>query len=194
MLYVNRVIVTGCSHFESVMRVEHRHAADISGARVLHVLVLLCVSTLALSACARESRGGGRSAQDMQERLWAPCCWTQTLDAHESELASTLRTEIDHRLQRGESSAAIEDDLAARYGARIRAVPRGKDPRGIIPAVVGLGMMTTLFGLIFLVRRRKQYAPNERASLRDNTQPRTAPLSMSYEEKLNEELARLDDA
>ena len=30
----------------------------------------------------------------LERRLFAPCCWSQTLDVHESELASSLRREI----------------------------------------------------------------------------------------------------
>jgi len=124
-----------------------------------------------------------RSARSIEGRLWAPCCWTQTLDVHESELATALRAEIEQRTRRGETGDGIEDDLAARYGARIRAVPKGEDPRAIMPALVGMGLGTTLLALFILVRRTP-YTPN--ISLTLGTQ------LDEYDAQLNAELARFE--
>lgn len=86
-------------------------------------------------------------AGELESRLFAPCCYTQTLDVHESDLASELRREIHARIGAGEPLQHIEDDLAARYGERIRAVPRGRDPRGFIPFVLAL-IMAVSFGVL----------------------------------------------
>lgn len=67
----------------------------------------------------------------LEGRLLAPCCWTQTLDIHESPLSTTLRLEIRRRLMAGEEATAIENDLVARYGERIRAVPKGGSLTGM---------------------------------------------------------------
>lgn len=126
-------------------------------------------------------------AQDLQGRLLAPCCWVQTLDVHESELATALRKEIDLRVSRGETSEAIEDDLAARHGERIRVVPKGKDPRMIVPLAVGLAMVITLLGLGFALRRWTLASQGAPASMRP-------PCDKdAYDEQLDEELARLGD-
>jgi cytochrome c-type biogenesis protein CcmH len=82
----------------------------------------------------------------LEGRLLAPCCWTQTLDIHESEVAHSLRSEIRRRLQSGESASAIETDIVARYGEKIRAVPKGGSLTGmgvwlsILVAISGLGV------------------------------------------------------
>ena len=70
-----------------------------------------------------------------------------------------LRAEIHGRLARGESGAAIEDDLAARYGERIRAVNKGGDARNVVPAVAGLAMLASAAALITWVRSRKRVRP-----------------------------------
>jgi cytochrome c-type biogenesis protein CcmH/NrfF len=78
-----------------------------------------------------------RRATELETKLFAPCCYIQTLDVHESDLADKLRAEIERRLSTGEAALSIEDDLVTRYGARIRAVPRDSDSRWHIPFVVG---------------------------------------------------------
>ncbi|MDB4974870.1 MAG: uncharacterized protein JWN48_3211 [Myxococcaceae bacterium] len=91
-------------------------------------------------------------ASEIEQRLWAPCCWTQTLDVHDSELSSALRLEIRDRLSRGESDLSIQDALARRFGERIFAVPRAGDARGLAPLTVGVLMLLSLTALVWLVQ------------------------------------------
>jgi cytochrome c-type biogenesis protein CcmH len=152
----------------------------------------LCVVGLAAIGCS-DSDANGRmpvSARSVGERLLAPCCWLQTLDFHESELASSLRTEIAQRLERGESGEAIEDDLVARYGERIRAVPKGRDPRSAVPVVVGAVMLVSLLGLVVLVRRRTK-RPASPTVVADTDTPRGK--RDEYDERIEDELAQLGD-
>lgn len=113
------------------------------------------VLSLLLLSCAPPDDDGARA---LEGRLIAPCCWTQTLDVHESEPASALRSEIAARLRQGQSSASIEADLAARYGARIHAVTPHADARPVIPAVTGAGMLASALALAAWGRRRKALA------------------------------------
>lgn len=131
-------------------------------------------------------------ARAVEGRLIAPCCWVQTLDVHESPLATELREEIEARLRHGEPSEAIEDDLAARYGEKIRAVPRGKDPRNYIPLGVALGMLTALSLLVLTVRTWVARSRELRAKAR--VQAPTGQSADAYDDKLDEALAGLDDA
>jgi cytochrome c-type biogenesis protein CcmH len=88
-------------------------------------------------------------AHELEGRLIAPCCWTQTLDIHDSPIADELRSEIRRRLSAGELAGVIEDDLAVRYGEKIRAVPRGSDPRTAIPSILAFGMLATALMLVW---------------------------------------------
>ncbi|WP_437730599.1 cytochrome c-type biogenesis protein CcmH [Sorangium sp. So ce1335] len=116
-------------------------------------------------------------------RLLAPCCWEQTLDVHESELTRELRREIRGRLRRGESADAIEQDLVARHGERIRAAPSsgvlGKVAFGLM-----LGIAVTFLGVFALLRswRRAaaQPAPSDVAV--------AAAARDEYDERLDDEL------
>ncbi len=140
----------------------------------------------ALSANAAESEGV-RGAARLEARLLAPCCWTQTLDVHDSEISVELRREIRARLRAGESADAIEDDLVARYGERIRAASKGHEIGAPIPVVVGLGMAATGVALAALLRRWRRAS-----SLTAAPSPK-GPLAGGgegdrYDEKLDEEL------
>ena len=61
------------------------------------------------------------TAQDLEKRLLAPCCWRETLATHESPTANKLRREIRTRIAEGESASAIETDLVRRHGPGLRA-------------------------------------------------------------------------
>jgi cytochrome c-type biogenesis protein CcmH len=129
------------------------------------------------------------AAHEVFGRLLAPCCWTQTLDVHESESATVLRREIADRLRSGEQALVIEDDMAARYGERIRAVPRSHDTRTYAAAGVYAGMTLMLLVLWAVARRWVQLA-------RGGPEPMVSELSREqdeqYEALLNRELTRED--
>jgi cytochrome c-type biogenesis protein CcmH len=96
----------------------------------------------------------------VEGRLLAPCCYMQTLDVHESPLATELRLEVRKRLAAGEAPAVIEDDFAERYGERVRAVPKGRDPRGNMFALALGVLAATTLALGLLVRRWRR-APDD---------------------------------
>lgn len=137
-----------------------------------------------------EGEGGASSQISLERvvegRLRAPCCWTQTLDVHESELATTLRSEIRERLLRGELGSSIEDDLASRYGERIRAEPKGSEGRSTMPYLVGLGMAANvvLFALLAVRWSRRRSRPASVAASE-------TPMLGDYARRLDDELEGL---
>jgi cytochrome c-type biogenesis protein CcmH len=164
--------------------------------RALAVAVIVLVSLLEARAAAAPPRSSAReAAEDVYERVVVPCCWTQTLDVHESELATELRVEIAARLRSGERALAIEDDLAARYGERVRAVPRGNDTRryvgsgvfGLLIAAL-LGLSWRAYGWVQKGRAREQDELQSSSSLSSDDPP------ADYDELLDRELRELDRA
>jgi len=121
----------------------------------------------------------------VEGRLLAPCCYLQTLDVHESPMAAELRLEVRKRLAAGESPEAVEDDFASRYGERVRAVPKGRDPRGsMFLAVTGV-LVAAGLGLAALVRRWR----------RTTIDTATAPVSEGrdpLDERIDAELRELE--
>jgi len=130
-------------------------------------------------------------ARWLEGRLFAPCCWNQTLDIHDSPLASELRNEISARLARGEPALAVEDDMAARFGERIRAVPRGRDPRMGIVAFIGMAMLLSAVGLVWLARRWMAKGPDA-VELPQGTRQVLGEEADPYGARLDAELKALD--
>jgi len=133
------------------------------GPRVVRGALLLALATGGSStALADDGRGpaaaptSAQHAHDekvLEGRLLAPCCYVQTLDVHESPMATELRLEVRNRLASGESAQAIEDDFVARYGERVRALPKGQDPRrGMVYLSLGVLVLGAV-GLGALLRR-----------------------------------------
>lgn len=125
-------------------------------------------------------------ARATEERLRAPCCWTQTLDVHDSELSRELHREIVTRLRAGESSTQIEKVLVARFGERIRAVPHESPLSSVAFSVMAI-IVLALAGLFVVARRwrdARELVPQE--------QEADSGLSSIYDERLAQELSKLD--
>lgn len=57
-------------------------------------------------------------------KLMAPCCWSGTMDAHQSPATEEAKAQIRAALQRGYTEQQILDSFVAAYGERILAKPK----------------------------------------------------------------------
>jgi len=125
------------------------------------------------------------TARATEGRLRAPCCWTQTLDVHDSELSRELHREIVTRLRGGESSTQIEHALVARFGERILAGPHGSPLASLAFSVMAL---IALAGAgLFVVARHWRDAPV--VTLVEDEADGSPAL---YDDRLMRELRELD--
>jgi cytochrome c-type biogenesis protein CcmH len=146
---------------------------------------------LALTMAAAPASAQPLTQEDLSgvvsSRVLAPCCYEQTLDVHESPLASALRDEIRTRLRAGERPAEVEASLVARYGERVRAVPRDHDPRDPMLALVVLAMAFAAAMLVRATRRWNRRAPAAPAGT-------TAQSRDAMDARIDDELHALDEA
>lgn len=121
-------------------------------------------------------------ARELEHRLLAPCCWRQSLAEHDSPLATTLRAEIESRLQDGASPQAIEHSFVERYGPRVLALGPGRDPRWLIGVLLGAAVAGGALVLVVVGRRKPPLST------------RSTPVEgdTAYEERLEDELAYVD--
>jgi cytochrome c-type biogenesis protein CcmH len=167
------------------------HRARLAVAPLFLAGTLVFANSLAVRAATAE---GAPGEARLEARLMAPCCWTQTLDMHESELASYLRREVRRRLLAGDTPEAIEDDLAARYGEQIRVAGKGREIGGPVPLVVGLGTLAAAGALFALMRHwvRAEAARAHAPRLNDPARLGAADND-PYDAILDDELRQLDE-
>ena len=93
--------------------------------------------------------GGGPQTQReriqrLEKAVLAPCCYTETVGQHQSEIAVQMRVEIAKWVAQGRSDEEILDTYAQRYGAKVLVDPN-TIPKGwtlVVPwTVAGLGML-----------------------------------------------------
>jgi cytochrome c-type biogenesis protein CcmH len=136
-----------------------------------------------------ENLGYVEGAQALESRLLAPCCWNQTLDIHGSEVSTDLKREIRRRLRAGESADAIETSIVARYGEKIRAVPKGS-PLGktaaLLAILMGVGGVGAAFMLLRWRRRSATLALAEKSPA-----PSASKGRDRYDEQIDAELDRM---
>lgn len=59
----------------------------------------------------------------LQKQLVSPCCWSQTLNNHHSEIAGQMRKEIRQMQEAGKSDQEIVTHYVTQYGNRILSQP-----------------------------------------------------------------------
>jgi cytochrome c-type biogenesis protein CcmH len=131
-------------------------------------------------------QGNVPGASAIEGRLMAPCCWTQTIDIHDSEIALSMRHEIRRRLRNGESADAIQASFVERYGPKIMAVQPNSQLKNVF---IGLSVVMGGAGIaaaMMLGRWRKQ-AKNARAPDTQRSEARD-----KWDDELDRELADLD--
>ena len=131
-------------------------------------------------------QGDVPGASAIEGRLMAPCCWTQTIDIHGSEISLAMRHEIRRRLRNGESAEAIQASFVDRYGPKILAVQSNSPLKGVF---IGLSVVMGGAGVaaaMMIGRWRKQSVGTPGA------QAEAEPARDKWDEKLDAELKDLD--
>ncbi len=131
-------------------------------------------------------QGDVPGASAIEGRLMAPCCWTQTIDIHDSDIARSMKHEIRRRLRNGESADVIQASFVDRYGPKILAVQPNSQLKnvflGLSVVIGGAGVASVLM----LGRWRKRSA--------ESTGPKTkrSEARDQWDDKLDAELHALD--
>jgi cytochrome c-type biogenesis protein CcmH/NrfF len=101
--------------------------------------VIAVLAVLASGGVPQERRA---RIQRLEKAVLAPCCYTETVGRHQSEIAVQMRVEIAKWVEQGRTDDEILDTYAKRYGAKVLVDPN-TIPKGwtlVVPwAVGGLG-------------------------------------------------------
>jgi cytochrome c-type biogenesis protein CcmH len=179
-------------------RAQPRRPARFLGPLVVALALAGSLAGVALADAPKEAvapqddygediQGDVPGASAIEGRLMAPCCWTQTIDIHDSEIALSMKHEIRRRLRNGESADAIQASFVQRYGPKILAVQPNSPLKGVF---IGLSIVMGGAGVAsaLMIGRWRKRSPSGEAPETKRSEARD-----KWDEKLDAELHDLDD-
>ncbi len=127
------------------------HATEIMNNINFPAVLLICSGT-AFSFAADSAR---ERIASLESKLLAPCCYSEPVSVHRSEVAAQMRAEIRQMVAEGGTDRAILDRYKAQYGLRVL-----RDPEGaawwwvtLVPAFLALAGLLVVLSLIRKWRR-----------------------------------------
>jgi cytochrome c-type biogenesis protein CcmH len=123
--------------------------------RILIILALFSTAAAAAAGTAQDEK----KAREIENNLIAPCCWTQPVSEHYSEVSDKIRKEVREMVAAGKSRDEILDYYVAQYGERILAAPRAKGFNSLAYILPWLALAMGAWLLILLVRKTRSPAP-----------------------------------
>lgn len=91
----------------------------------------------------------------VESRFVAPCCWQESVEVHQSQIAAQMRDEISGMMRQGKSEDEIVAFYVARYGERILWAPRGRRYFWLIVMPVVVLAIGSLLLAYYLARLRR---------------------------------------
>jgi len=110
------------------------------------------IATLLIAGAFTPTPDQARTIVRLEDKLMAPCCYSQTIRVHMSAEAEQMREEVTDMVLAGKSEQDIIKYYKAEYGETILVVPDGKAGQIAygVPVIVAL----SAFGLLaFGIRR-----------------------------------------
>jgi len=142
------------------------------------ILVLILVDPASLSTAQTAE------IQKVEKRLLAPCCYTQSIAEHGSDIAVQMRGEVAEMVADGKSESEIVEHYRTIYGDRILIVPDGITGKILFSLPVAI---TALSCFVFFVCFRKMLRSGRHERIPEVSQTRPA-LSDALKEKIEREL------
>jgi cytochrome c-type biogenesis protein CcmH len=88
----------------------------------------------------------------LEHAVLSPCCYTESVAIHQSEIAVKMRLEIAKWVAAGKSDQEILDTYAGLYGSKVLVDPRTV-PRGWTPLFPWLVLILGVFLVAWLLKR-----------------------------------------
>lgn len=122
---------------------------------------ILCIAGM---LCVAASSGADKAqidktAREIEDNLIAPCCWTQPISQHYSEVSEKIRKEVRAMVAAGRSRDEILDRYVEEYGERILAVPRAKGFNRLAYILPWLALILGAWLLAILLKKLRAPVP-----------------------------------
>jgi cytochrome c-type biogenesis protein CcmH len=149
--------------------------------------VFLPVMLWATMVAGADNKQAAEKAREIEDNLIAPCCWSQPVSQHYSEVSEQIRQEVRAMVDAGKSRDEILDYYVAKYGERILATPRAKGFNALAYILPWTALALGAVLLIALLRKRRSLAP---AHVPDGLLPAS---DSRYDAIIEKELRDLDE-
>jgi len=129
------------------------------------ILSIVVVGALMMSSPTTDQ---AKRIERLENKLMAPCCYSQNIHDHMSQEAAEMRDEVMEMVEAGESEQDIITYYRTKYGERILAMPDGKtgEVAYTVPVTIALLALLALFAAIFhSARNRNQNASASQKSV-----------------------------
>jgi len=150
------------------------------------IVSMATILLLALTSQGAENAKAADRAREIEDQLIAPCCWSQPVSQHDSEISQQIRDEVSSMLAAGKSRDEILDTYIARYGERILVTPRAKGFNTLAYILPWAALPIGAWILVLLLRKLRSPAPSPEPA------PSPAPDSR-YDSVIEKELRELDE-
>ncbi len=131
-----------------------------------------------------ETKQAADKAREIEDNLIAPCCWSQPVSQHDSEIAQQIRSEVSNMVAAGKSREEILDYYVSKYGERILVTPRAKGFNTLAYILPWAALPIGAWFLILLLRKLRSPTPS----------PSPAPMPDShYASVIEKEMKDLDE-
>jgi cytochrome c-type biogenesis protein CcmH len=117
--------------------------------KFVQVLFLTLLPLLALAETVEQPQA---RVDRLEHAVLAPCCYTESVAIHQSEIALKMRLEIAKWVAAGKSDQEILDTYAGLYGSKVLVDPRTM-PRGWVPFFPWLVLILGVFLVAWLLKR-----------------------------------------
>ncbi len=119
---------------------------------ISRVVQILSVAVLPLLVFAQTAEQPQARVSRLEHAVLAPCCYTESVAIHQSEIALKMRLEIAKWVAAGKPEQEILDTYAGLYGSKVLVDPRTM-PRGWTPFFPWLVVILGVLLVGWLLRR-----------------------------------------
>ncbi len=139
---------------------------------------------LAIASPSADTNQTSVKVREIEDQLIAPCCWSQPVSQHDSEIAQQIRNEVSAMVAAGKGRDEILDTYVARYGERILVTPRAKGFNTLVYILPWAALPIGAWALVLLLKKLRSPAPA----------PAPAPLPDSrYSSVIEKEMKEMDE-
>jgi cytochrome c-type biogenesis protein CcmH len=119
---------------------------------ISNFIKILSLTLLPLLAFAETAEQPQARVDRLEHAVLAPCCYTESVAIHQSEIALKMRLEIAKWVAAGKSDQEILDTYAGLYGSKVLVDPRTM-PRGWAPFFPWLVLVLGVFLVAWVLKR-----------------------------------------